>query len=723
MGLDKLLYLQGVGAEFINCHGQDVTIPAEDRQGVLACMLDALGEIESTSEAKVDIERRVLQLDAKPWTQLLPGFQHTGVDKPHLHLYLPRCYQSSIWIRLLTETGQEIHAELLPETFEVIGDYHFEETTYLNYRVSLNALSSEFAIELGYHQIEVSLCDGSVTETGIILVAPAQAFQFASNGQLQSSNETNKQDARYFNPGENKRPWGISIQLYSLRSEEQWGIGDFGDLSTLIEVIALQGGDFIQLNPLHALNHLNAESISPYSPDDRRRLNPLYIDIASVDEYQHLETQRLAGVVNDRKKVLNRGNWLNYEQTIELKYHIFHQLYDEFCTHELMINSPRAQEFFHFVDSQGIDLDYFSAELASQSPKGTPRDSNFYCYLQFVAETQLEACQAKARALGMSIGLIRDLAVGASPDGVEVRQNRHVFCLNASIGAPADPFAPQGQNWGLTPLDPIKLKQDNYRHFITIVRRNMNACGALRIDHVMALLRLWWCPNNPDLGSGAYVYYPIETLLAIICLESQRAQCCVIGEDLGIVPPELSGYLTKAGIYSNQLFYFSKHPDRFLQPDEHKTHSLMMLANHDVPTLAAWWSASDLHLQRQLELLNSDEILGVALNQRERDKLQLISLFNQHDLLPANSSLSESNELNFEQVLHAWLRLIAKSHSVLLSVQLCDLVSERHSVNIPGTWKEYANWQRRLPYTLDEIALSPKVKLLLREIASERFVT
>ncbi len=272
----------------------------------------------------------------------------------------------------------------------------------------------------------------------------------------------------------------------------------------------------------------------------------------------------------------------------------------------------------------------------------------------------------------------------------------------------------------MSPLDPIKLQRSNFQHFIKILRSNMRSCGALRIDHVMALLRLWWCPNDSNLGSGAYVYYPLESLLAILCLESQRAQCFVIGEDLGIVPPELNGYLEKFGIYSNQLFYFCKNADGFQQPSEHKPKSLMMLANHDVPPLAAWWSASDLHLQRQIELLKSDEELGDLLNEREREKKQLITLFIQQGISLDNTQEGGRAEPEFESVLSAWILLSARSHSNLFSVQLCDLLSERHSVNIPGTWKEYSNWQRRLPYTLDDIAQSPKVKRLLRQIATQR---
>ncbi|WP_076407946.1 4-alpha-glucanotransferase [Shewanella sp. UCD-KL12] len=715
MELEKLLYLQGVGAEFIDCNGKNVTIPEQDRLGVLKCMLNRSDELTSTAEKCAELGDRVQELDAKPWTYLLASFQHTYINNQSFTLNLPASYPHSLWLSLRCENAceagieaggearDEQTVELFPAGFEVIGNYSHEGKLYLNYRIPLSELGIE--LELGYHQLELSLSDRSITETGTLLVAPIQAFQFEDIPNLK------------VDPDREARPWGVSIQLYSLRSNEQWGIGDFGDLAKLIEFIALQGGDFIQLNPLHALALSSDDAMSPYSPSDRRRLNPLYINITNLREYHYVEPELLEGALAEKKLSLNRDNWLSYQEVIETKYAIFHLLFDAFHQHEIMTNSPRSQAFFKFIDAQGEDLAFYSAEMAGEGPSCDPQ---FYNYLQFVAEEQLEGCQAKAKALGMSVGLIRDLAVGASPSGIEVKQKSQLFCQQASIGAPADPFAPQGQNWGLTPLDPIELKQDRYRHFISIVRHNMAACGALRIDHVMALLRLWWCPSHPQLGAGAYVYYPLEALLAIINFESHLARCCVIGEDLGVVPPELNGYLSQAGIYSNQLFYFSKHFDGFLQPAQHKSHSLMMLANHDVPTLAAWWSTSDLYLQRQLELINTDEALGDALTLREGEKQQLLSLLNQQHAFSTGQFIGELNELEFEYLLEAWVRLIAMSASALLSIQLCDLISERHSVNIPGTWKQYANWQRRLPYLLDDLAHSPKVKQLLRTLASHR---
>jgi 4-alpha-glucanotransferase len=506
------------------------------------------------------------------------------------------------------------------------------------------------------------------------------------------------------------------VQLYSLRSETQWGIGDFGDLEQLIGLVAAQGADFIQLNPLHALDIAAPEHPSPYSPCDRRRLNPLYIQLQSVPEFQALASEFASSTWQTAIALLNQTDWLDYPKVSELKYRAFERLYWAFCEEHLAHETPRAQRFQDFVSEQGRALQEFAQAEYLRSPEAYVQEEAFYLYLQFVADAQLQACQLKAKEAGMGLGLIRDLAVGAALQGSEVQANAEQFCVNASIGAPPDPFAPQGQNWGLTPLDPIKLKQHNFSHFIALIRANMHHCGALRIDHVMGLLRLWWWTLDKQLGQGAYVYYPLETLLAIVCLESQRARCVVIGEDLGLVPPDIIHRLYAAGVYSNELFYFCKDYQGFKSPSQYKSQSLMMLANHDVPTLVAWWCGSDLHLRRQLSLVATDDKLAEALLEREREKQQLLSLLIAQGLLPEMTIAA----VDIPSLLTAWMTLGARGNSALYSVQLCDLLADPHAVNIPGTWLEYPNWQRRLPSRLTQVLAMPEILQRLQSIAAVR---
>ncbi|WP_297894757.1 4-alpha-glucanotransferase [Shewanella sp.] len=723
MGLEKLLYLRGVGADFTDCFGQYIRIPETDRQGILTCMLqekNTLASGEKGTQAQLallsesGIAAQIHQLDAQHWTQVLPTFHWCYVDEPWLNLYLPQDYTDELTITIACEQGETIVFDVPFASLKPIGDYRIQhalcgERQYIQYRLEL--VNGDLG--LGYHGVALKLTSPletcrQRTETpedltfhGTLMVAPRAAYQGVLSATLQ---------------GKRHKPWGVSVQLYSLRSDSQWGIGDFGDLEELLAFLASHGADFIQLNPLHALDIAAPEHPSPYSPCDRRRLNPLYIHLPSVPEYEHLASELTSPSWQEAIAALNRDNWLDYPKVSELKYRAFARLYGVFCEVHLAKETPRAKRFNDFVAEQGAALVEFAQAESLRSPRAIAQDEGFYLYLQFVAETQLQLCQLKAKEAGMSIGLIRDLAVGAALQGVEVQANAEQFCLNASIGAPPDPFAPQGQNWGLTPLDPVKLKQHDYRHFIELIRANMENCGALRIDHVMGLLRLWWWPLDKHLGKGAYVYYPVETLLAIVCLESQRARCIVIGEDLGLVPPDIIHRLYHGGIYSNELFYFCKDHQGFKPPEQYKSQSLMMLANHDVPTLVAWWCGSDLHLRRQLALLASDGQLDEALAAREHEKQQLVSLLIQQKLLPD----SAAQDVAINDLLTAWMTLGASGCSALYSVQWCDLLGDRHAVNIPGTWLEYPNWQRRLPLSVMQAKTQGEIRQRLHNIASAR---
>ncbi|MCE9685206.1 4-alpha-glucanotransferase [Shewanella sp. AS16] len=750
MGLEQLLYLHGVGAEFVDCFGRQIRIPQEDRLGVLSAMVggslpeppvqplgaghDSLAfmaaplRVEQAPDSWID--KRIYELDAHPWTRVLPGFHWCHVDDAWLSCYLADDFCGHLQLQLTTESGESLLFCVPASALRPIGDYRIGDRRYQNYRIDLggphpvdthaeqNADASRAepgeeavppVLGLGYHEVRLRLLTPSGSPDseaeseylGTLMVAPRMAYQ----GMLAPQERPVR------------RPWGISIQLYSLRSEEQWGIGDFGDLQDLLRRLAARGADFILLNPLHALDIAAPEQASPYSPCDRLRLNPLYICLQAVPEYAGLQEEFSRPRWQQARAELNRDNWLDYGGVGRLKYQALACLYAAFRDEHLRLCSARAQKFHAFVAKEGEGLQAFARLELARGPASLPQELDFYLYLQFVAAGQLELCQLEARQAGMGIGLVRDLAVGALSHGAEVQTHADEFCVNASIGAPPDPFAPQGQNWGLTPLDPLGLKRNDFRHFIALLRANMKSCGALRLDHIMGLLRLWWWPLDKRLGEGAYVYYPLTTLLAILCLESQRARCLVIGEDLGLVPVEIISALADAGIYSNELFYFCRDAQGFKPPAAYKPQSLMMLANHDVPNLAAWWCGSDLHLRRQLGLLETDELLGQALQERDLDKQALVAAIGRRSGALSGMALAG---IRFSALLPEWIDLVASGAAALFSVQLADLLAEKHPVNIPGTWQQYPNWQRRLPLSTEQIFNSAEVTDWLQRLAVSR---
>jgi 4-alpha-glucanotransferase len=773
MGLEKLLYLQGVGAEFIDCFGRHVKIDQHDRLGIVKAMLAPNGHeplstslnkhlpINSSINKSINnsishdeplsvsiVEETVYTLDAKPWLSILPSFQYSYVSMAAAHIHLPE-QDAVVRVEIIFDQMSRRPIDSPSSTvftcrtsdMAIIGEYYYQGVRYCRYQFTLNQFT-EFAIPDGYHHISVEIESAANINTvssasATLLIAPNHCFDAGLVKQNQ------------------QKLWGISVQLYSLKKGGEGfdAIGDFSSLKKMIEYSASMGADFVMLNPLHALDIANPDNCSPYSPTDRRRLNPLYIDL---DEMHNLLTKDGNSYVdmkhNDFDVKINHLKNISYKKVFDYKYRSFVIMYELFSANSKAVNSSYYQQFRQFVEQEGQSLQQFCADQVCQSPQWLTMPEEFYAYLQFIAVEQLKACQAYCTSLDMKIGLIGDLAIGALLSGNEVQSNIGQFCTQASIGAPPDPFSASGQNWGLTPLDPVKLKQADYQHFIDLLRTNMRFYGAIRIDHVMGLLRLWWWPVNKHWGNGAYVYYPLETLLAIVCIESHRANCIVIGEDLGTVPPEIIDAMAQRNILSNQLFYFTTQQHQFCPPDSHKTNSLMMLANHDVAPLKAWWQGEDLLIRQRLAQYESEQDFITEAEQRDVDKWHLIdwlviglgqvksdglhlpdeislllaelqTLLSQYHQIPVDKRASHMglkkvlSELVFNRLLNAWLIMASTSNSTLFCVQLADLMADNHCVNIPGTWKEFPNWQRRLPMTLTQLfpdkAIQQRCQLVL----------
>lgn len=398
---------------------------------------------------------------------------------------------------------------------------------------------------------------------------------------------------RCFERPPNEKLWGMCVQLYTLRSEEDWGIGDFSTLKDALYQTARRGGAFVGVNPLHALYPAVPENASPYSPSSRTALNVIYIDVLSVPEFRaSAAAQRWwqEEVTQCEWRRLRSTDSVDYSAVAALKLHALRLAWQAFS------DTARQQAFQRFQDERGESLirqaefDALHEHLKQQNAnawgwpvwpdayrqpnsdavrqfvKAHQDDVQFYVWLQWLAHQQLGECFTLSRRLGMAVGLYGDLAVGVAEGGVQAWCDRTLYRLKASIGAPPDPLGPQGQNWGLPPMDPHVLRQRAYSPFIDVLRANMRYFGALRVDHVMSLLRLWWIPYGETASAGGYVNYPLDDLLAILALESQRHRCAIIGEDLGIVPPEIVQKLREAGVLSYKVLYFEQQSDGFRPP-------------------------------------------------------------------------------------------------------------------------------------------------------------
>ena len=593
------------------------------------------------------------------------------------------------------------------------------------------ALNLGATLPAGYHQLTLS--QNGKTWPCRIIVAPPRCFE---------------PDALR----EGKKLWGATLQLYTLRSENNWGVGDFGDLKKMLEEVGKRGGAFVGLNPIHALYPANPQSASPYSPSSRRWLNLTYIDVNAVEEFTASgEAQRWWHSMETREALLQARSteFVDYPQVIRLKSAALKRAWPLFSA--LAEDNPRKQDFRQFVLQGGdslrqqalfdalhthlrdLDLgqwgwpvwpeayrDASSAEVRKFSERYAS-DIEFYQWQQWLAHSQFSACYQRSRELKMPIGLYRDLAVGVAQGGAETWSDPALYCLNAAVGAPPDILGPQGQNWGLPPIDPNEMKARAYQPFIDLLRANMADCGALRIDHVMGLLRLWWIPADQEAGNGAYVRYPLDDLLGVLALESQRHQCMVIGEDLGTVPKEIVASLRDSGVYSYKVLYFERDKHfTYRPPEKYVAQAMATVTTHDLPTLRGYWEGGDLTLGASLGVYPDEQVLEALRRERECSKQGLLNALHQTGCVPKSIGKTAAN-MPMTPVLNRGLqRYLAGSASALLGLQPEDWLDMAMPVNVPGTNTEYPNWRRKLTRTLEEMFGDEHIDALLADLSKRR---
>lgn len=671
--LNQLLDSFAVASSYTEFSGNITRISLEDRIAAMQAQGVKLGSAKQA-------ENLLRQRKQAPFEYGLPQVQVQHEAGQTLRVYCQEGECGELQWELHLETGEYRQGQSSLDTLPEIARHSVGNRVYAEKQLQVGRMPT------GYHELSIIRTDGSRNQ-GMVIVSPVSSFQPA-----------------WLRAG--KKVWGISAQLYTLNSPQNWGIGDFSDLSVLIRCSADKGADFILLNPLHALDIRHPDLASPYSPIDRRFLNPLYICPQWCDEYVDAEVQTWLSKhkLDTRLSSCRRSAEVNYTEVFDLKLRLFVFLFSKFRRQHLLKATEYCEEFQAFVRQGGELLQRFTAYQARcQVPQLNMKNKRqFYLYLQWQASRQLQRCQQEAGSLGMRIGLINDIAVGSVSDGFEVISNSELFSKAARIGAPPDNFSPQGQDWGMPPMCPDVMKQSRFRHFIDLLQNNMKGNGALRIDHVMSLMRLWWCVGtvNPDstVMGGAYVYYPVDELFAILNLESTRAQCMIIGEDLGVVPPEIRRYLDESGVLSNTVFYFEKYDGwHFKQPRDFKTHALAMIANHDVPTLKAWWNKSDLQLRHRIGLIADEEKLQMEQKNRDGEKQEVLNWLSQQGLLPVGWSNTSIHEAFDIELMTAIAAACARSASVMVSIPLDDLAQLELPVNIPGTSTEYANWRRKIP--------------------------
>jgi 4-alpha-glucanotransferase len=717
----ELIAFCGIETDFNDAWGNPSTVTQQHQLQLLA----AQGfDIEDDETARLQLLER--QLDF--WLQPLQAVSVQRVDEPLQLLLQVTLEQANMELAftLTTEDGVKQVFNLTPVEGELVQVVVLDEVEYHQY---LHLLPQQ--LTSGYHQL--SLNDTAFTQK--LIITPGQCFV-----------------PQNFN---SQKQWGIALQLYGLRSERNWGIGDFTDLSHTVKYLADVGADFIGLNPIHALYPAMPESASPYSPSSRRWLNVSYIDVTAMPGFSLCaRTQSLvsAPAFVQQLSAQRSKDFVDYSGVMQLKLPVMKSLYQWFAEQKGNNNKALTKAFKQFKTDGGGSLqqlalyDALHAYLYQQDSMhwGWPNwpeeyrdpqsdavqafavkhqaELDFYCYLQFMAQQQLAQAQQVAKDAGMLLGLYRDLAVGVSEASTEMWGNPDLYCRDASVGAPPDPLGPAGQNWGLPPMYPYQLYKQGYQPMIDLLRANMQHAGALRIDHVMALLRLWWVPKTAEnAGGGAYVYYPIMDLLGILALESQRNQAVIIGEDLGTVPDGIRELLAQYNVYSYRVFFFETAADGgYISPKHYPVQAMATLTTHDLPTLIGFWHCEDLRLGKELGLYKDEAQLQGLYAQRHANKQRILDSLHGHHSLPGDYSRSAEN-LGMDQTLnYAMQRHLAATSSQLLCLQLEDALQMTQPVNIPGTSNEYPNWRRKLSEPIEQWSQNHDIRQLFTEISKQR---
>ncbi len=670
--LDGLAAAAGIAPDWHEIGGRHHQVSPDTKRALLAAMglpAGSIGEARDSLGRLAGRDRRALPASAYAREGAAPVLRVAG-DVP------PR------GVAIRRQDGEEMHLAVAGEETRRIDIRAADGRHHAAYEFDLPVLP------VGRHEV---LLDGAPEARCRLVVAPRRCFL---PDDIQSG-------ARLF---------GVAAHLYTLRRAQDGGIGDFTTLGAFCEGAARHGAAFVGLNPMHAQFAQYRDRASPYNPSDRRFVDPIYIDVTAPQILGEApEVGRMLDGAGELIGALRAQPLVDYPNVWRVKEAV---LGAAFAAFEMRARSQPGdadvRAFEAFVKAGGERLHRFAAfEALSEAHPGEPWfrwDASLqdpaspavaafvaahgsrlrhHAYLQWLADAQFAAAAEKGRAAGLSLGLYRDIAVGMAPDGAEAWAGAGQFARGVSVGSPPDPFSADGQIWSLPPPNPVA--ENPGETFAHLLDANMRHAGALRIDHAMALQRLFWVPDGARGAEGAYVGYRLEDNLAELALASQAARCLVIGEDLGTVPEGFRDRIAAADILSYRVLFFERDWPRFLPPQAYPEKAVACVSTHDLPTLAGWWAGAEIAERRALGILGPEEAER-QLREREGEKALLCEALQ----VPAPV---EGNVTPLVAAAHDY---IGRTPAMLAVAQIDDIVGETVAVNLPGTDRERPNWRRRL---------------------------
>ena len=680
--------LAGIESEYYDIWGKHHIVEPEVIGSILSTLGVPVGTLEQLNNAN---SRRL----SGPWTHLAPPTIVAFADECTIPISITAAnHHLPYALTIHWESGHIDEKTGSLEHLETTATAEFDSIPYLRKSITLPRTSP-----LGYHTAELRI--GTVFAHINIVLCPHRAYV---PPQLADS----------------CKAAGLAVSLYSLRSDRNWGCGDFTDLRAFVEWGAKLGLSFIALNPLHSIPNRQPYNTSPYLPTSILYRNILYLDVTAVKDAPQTEPLKA--------KALRETPHVEYERVYKLKRKALRAAFRKF----LQSDGKSHPDFLDYLKKESQSLVHFARFCALDEwihrenpniwlwtdwppeyrhPKSPAveefarkhwRSVMFYQWAQWQVDLQLASVQAHAKHLGMSIGLYHDLALATDRTGADVWAHRDFYMSGCRVGSPPDDFSPEGQDWAFPPPNSTKHFESGYSLFAEGIRKTVRHGGALRIDHVMRLFRLFWIPDGRKATAGAYVKDRFDDLLKILALESVRAEALVVGEDLGTVGDETRASLASYGILSYRLFFFEKHWDgRFRAPNEYPAQALASTTTHDLPTLAGFWKGRDIEVRQALGFVHDDR---EQREQRQRDKQCMAEALATAGLLKHELIDTVVKSLDLPHEVHeAVIAFLASTPCQLFALNQEDLTNSTEQMNLPGTTAEYPNWRQKMLYSLEQL--------------------
>lgn len=710
--LQKLADKVGVSTQFIDAGMCRCEYSVDDK--IVRFFIEKLGWKCGTEE---EVGKSLEDYDKKRWQRTLNSIYIVEQNNICFDAVVSENTLENDFAIALQNKDSKEKKEVSFEVITTSETVQIGKSKYVKLNIVINT-----PLEVGYYDLILKI--GTKNYKTVLAVAPDKCYE---NPALQEG-----------------KIWGYTLQLYSLKSERNWGVGDFTDLQNFVKMCSNVGADIIGLNPLNILQHSFPEEASPYSSISRLFLNPIYIDVENVPEFMPEDKAGLEETLN----TLRGSELIQYTDVYNLKMSVLEKLYNRFLNND---DKKRHEAFELFCKEQGEELQKLAIFLALYDEKSKViwggwraweeeyRNSNslavkqyaqdnaahigFFKYLQFEADRQFGVACQLVTEYGLKLGFYRDLPVGVGQDSVELWTDPDLFIPAAGAGAPPDAFFSCGQKWGLGAFNPYALRERAYEPFIRVLRANMRNAGALRIDHVMGLMRLYVIPEKCDLGT--YIRYNFKDMVNIVAIESHLNKCSIVGESIGNVPEGFMNVLDAKNIYSLSVLWAERKDagwGDFNSPSEYPAKAFTSVGTHDMAPLRMWWFGYDIELQRTLGMTD-DETRNNTYKKRELDRWKLLFALDSNNVWPEDN-LRKDNYIfgqgypeGIEEAVH---RFVSRSASKVFLAQLEDILHVEKLQNLPGTDRDkHPNWRRKLPVDLEkmegDIAYIRNIKSIKKE--------